>query len=866
MPSRRSHTKSRRGCLHCKRRHVKCDEGSPKCGLCRKRKLECIYPPPGSSDGDTRPPSTPREGGEEAAAPAEELSLPTRMLEMRLFHHYLTDTYTTLLQANLGPDHFQMVVPRLAMGAPFLLDSLLALAALHLATREPDDKGTWLEAALKYQNRACSAFSRVLAELTPEESGPAFICSIFIMLCATAYPCISQDSHLHAFDPLTQVLEVRRLMAGCALLFGQLNDVEHVGELRGWLVYKNEGAGGPGHIPIPMDPNLVRLKEALHKSLEKLQLAIDKLDESQRAGYRRACALLQEATARWPMGYPNGGFIAWPVNIDEAFLSCLKDGHWMARVVFLHYGALGSVGPGQRGAVASESELCSRHGTEMLLMGGNAADASGGIGGGGFQLIKTPDNQFEFIDFRESAPAAASENMFKNKSDASTKGGLASGVPGELRGLEYLHNKYGSLPWSTVMQPAIQTARQGFPVTEDLVRYMKSAVGDDEDFLSKNPTWALDFAPNGTRLGLGDTITRRRYADTLETIAKHGAEAFYSGPIAEATIAALTASNGTMTMEDLRNYTVAVRDVAQINYRGYKVSSATAPSSGIVVLNVLKVLNMYDEFFTPGNVNLSTHRMDEAIRFGYGQRTNLGDPYFLDGLDEYQKKMLSDATIKEIHGKISDTRTQNASAYDPDGLESLNTPGTSHIAAVDHTGLAISEITTINLLFGSKLMVPETGIIMNNEMDDFSTPGSSNSFGYIPSPANFIRPGKRPLSSMTPAMVTHPNGTVFFIAGSAGGSRIITATLQNIIHAVDEGMSAAEALAQPRLHDQLIPSEVQFEYSYDNSTVAFMKSLGHNVTWLAPGESSAQAIRRLPNGTFDAAGEPRQLNSGGIAV
>lgn len=194
-----------------------------------------------------------------------------------------------------------------------------------------------------------------------------------------------------------------------------------------------------------------------------------------------------------------------------------------------------------------------------------------------------------------------------------------SGVPGEVRGLEYLHKKYGLLPWSTVMQPAIQTARQGFPVTEDLVRYMKSAVGDDEDFLSKNPTWALDFAPNGTRLGLGDTITRRRYADTLETIANHGAEAFYSGPIAEATIAALTAANGTMTMEDLRNYTVAIRDVGQIDYRGYKVSSATAPSSGIVVLNVLKVLNLYDEFFTPGNVNLSTHRMDEAIRFGYGQ-------------------------------------------------------------------------------------------------------------------------------------------------------------------------------------------------------------------------------------------------------
>lgn len=196
----------------------------------------------------------------------------------------------------------------------------------------------------------------------------------------------------------------------------------------------------------------------------------------------------------------------------------------------------------------------------------------------------------------------------------------------------------------------------------------------------------------------------------------------------------------------------------------------------------------------------------------------------------------------------------------------LSRPGTSHIAAIDHSGLAISAITTINLLFGSKVMVPETGIIMNNEMDDFSIPNSSNSFGYIPSEANFIRPGKRPLSSCTPAIVTHPNGTVFFVAGSAGGSRIITATIQNIIHAVDEGLSAAEALAQPRLHDQLVPNRVTFEYDYDNETVSFMEARGHNVTWVGPGESTAQAIRVLPNGTFDAAGEPRQADSGGFAV
>ncbi|KAL4923194.1 gamma-glutamyltransferase [Aspergillus undulatus] len=535
---------------------------------------------------------------------------------------------------------------------------------------------------------------------------------------------------------------------------------------------------------------------------------------------------------------------------------------------------------GKRGAVASESHICSRHGTDIILKGGNAADAMvatmlcvgvvgmyhSGIGGGGFMLVKSPAGEFEYIDFRETAPAAAFEEMFNNTTDSSTLGGLASGVPGELRGLEYLHKKYGSLPWSVLVQPAIDTARNGFLVGKDLVKYMDSAIGDSEDFLVNDPSWAVDFAPNGTRVKLGDTLTRKRYASTLETIASQGPDAFYSGPIAESTIKALKAANGIMTLEDLRNYTAVVRDYSQIDYRGYKVTSTTTPSSGSVALNMLKVLDTYETLFTPQNVNLSTHRMDEAMRFGYGLRTVLGDPGFVEGMSEYEKAMLEQSTITEIHNKIFDQRTQNVSAYDPAGYESLDTPGTSHIATTDASGLSISAITTINLLFGNRIVVPETGIILNNEMDDFSIPGSSNYFGYIPSESNYIRPGKRPLSSCTPAIVTHPNGTTFFIAGSAGGSRIITATVQNIIHAVDEKLSAAEVLARPRLHDQLVPNQVSFEYDFDNATVAFMKGRGHNVTWMAPGTSTAQAIRVLPNGTFDAAGEPRQLDSGGFAV
>jgi gamma-glutamyltranspeptidase / glutathione hydrolase len=441
-----------------------------------------------------------------------------------------------------------------------------------------------------------------------------------------------------------------------------------------------------------------------------------------------------------------------------------------------------------------------------------------------------------------------------------------SGVPGEVQGLAHVHDQYGRLPWKTVIQPAIDAARNGWIVTADLVYYMKAATAGQRDFLSQDPTWAIDFAPNGTRVDLGDRITRKRYADTLEKIAKEGAKAFYTGYIAQTMIHALQRANGTMTLRDLQDYKVAIRKPAQIKYRGYKVTSCSAPSSGVVALATLKTVDGYSDFFDPDNINPSTHRLDEAIRFAYGQRSNLGDPLFVPGLDRYQEGMLSSDTAAEIRGKISDFTTLNVSAYDPSGLESLETPGTSHIVAADRSGLSISLTTTVNLLFGSQLMVPETGIIMNNEMDDFSTPGSSNAFGYVPSPSNYVRKGKRPMSSMSPTIVEFPNGTFYYAIGAAGGSRIITSTIQNLIHVLDENMTVPQALAQPRLHDQLLPNIVSFEWAYDNETVAFMKSRGHNVTWVAPGQSSAQGLRRLGNGTFEAAGEPRQKDSGGFAI
>lgn len=495
-----------------------------------------------------------------------------------------------------------------------------------------------------------------------------------------------------------------------------------------------------------------------------------------------------------------------------------------------------------------------------------------GIAGGGFMLVRSPNGTYEFIDFRETAPAAAFEDMYKNNTIASETGGLASGVPGELRGLQYLHEKYGRLPWKTVIKPAAKVAKNGWKVNEDLVRYMASASNNGEDnFFVNDKEFAIDFAPKGRLLQLNDTITRKRYAKTLSIIAEQGPDAFYKGPLAEATIRALQAANGTMTLEDLANYTVAIRKPSSITYGNYKLTACSAPSGGSVTLAALKFMEGYSGVGDPLNANLTTHRLDESMRFAYGMRTELGDPSFVKGLDTFQQQMLSNATAAEVRSKILDDKTFPVAYYNPSGLESLETPGTSHVVAADASGLAISLTTTVNLLFGSKLVVPETGVIMNNEMNDFSIPNTTNAFGYIPSPANFIRPGKRPLSSIAPVIVEHLNlanvtNALYIAIGAAGGSRIITTTIQNIIHMLSGNMTTAEALAQPRFHDQLVPAQVSFEYAFDNATTAYLQQIGANVTWMAPGSSSAQGLRLLPNGTFEAASEPRQKNSGGFAV
>ena len=386
----------------------------------------------------------------------------------------------------------------------------------------------------------------------------------------------------------------------------------------------------------------------------------------------------------------------------------------------------------------------------------------------------------------------------------------------------------------------------------------------DYDFLVKDPTWAVDFAPNGTRVGTGEIMTRKRYAHTLEAIAVEGPDAFYEGQLAEATVRALHGTNGTMTTEDLAKYEIISKPPVSIDYKGFRLYGCGAPASGAVALSVMKILEGYEDFGQTHTMNLSTHRLDEAIRFGYGKRASLGDPDFVDGIVAYEAEILNRSFAEDTRNRISDKHTLNVSDYDPDGFESHENYGTSHIVTADASGMSISMTTTINLFFGSEVMIPETGVIMNNEMADFSVPNISNVFGYYPSPANYIRPNKRPMSSISPVMVEWANGTLFAVLGASGGSRIITAVIQVALNILERKMTVHEALKQPRLHDQLLPNRVSFEWDYDNSTVDYMVGRNHNVTWASAGCSS-QAIG-IANGHFEAAGEPRQDDSAGLTA
>ncbi|KAJ7457876.1 gamma-glutamyltranspeptidase [Mycena latifolia] len=546
---------------------------------------------------------------------------------------------------------------------------------------------------------------------------------------------------------------------------------------------------------------------------------------------------------------------------------------------------------GKHGGVATEVGECSNIGVDTMKAGGNAADAimasalcvgtiaayHSGLGGGGFMLVRFPTasgkHAYEMIDFRESMPAAGNETMYVTNSSTqtlSTIGGLAVGVPGELRGWEMLHKRHGRLPWKHLFQPAIRVARSGFPVNVDLA----AAINLGASFILKDPLWAEVYAPNGTLLKQGDTVYRKRYADTLEQIAEHGADAFYTGKIATNTAEAAFARGGILTTHDLANYSAIIREPVNITYRNSRIFSTVAPSSGAVVLSALKIFEGYraDYKDTDPEINVTTHRLIEAAQFAYGQRTQYGDPAFTSNVTTLQQYYLTPDAVAAVRAKIVDNATFPVPYYDPANYTVLDDHGTSHMAAIDHEGMAVSLTTTVNLYWGSQVMTTD-GIILNDEMDDFSSPGQTNAFGFLPSPINFIRPGKRPQSSISSSIAEDlETGEVTIATGSAGGSRIITATMQELYHYIDQGLGAAECTAHGRWHDQLsgvtyfeIRNDALGVAGFSNATVAYLKGLGYNTTYEDLTGSTSHVVARAKDGTITAAADPRKAAGRGAA-
>ncbi|KAL9549312.1 hypothetical protein MBANPS3_005268 [Mucor bainieri] len=526
---------------------------------------------------------------------------------------------------------------------------------------------------------------------------------------------------------------------------------------------------------------------------------------------------------------------------------------------------------GSKGAVAVEAEECSQVGVQILKQGGNAVDAAiastlcigvidsfaTGIGGGGFMLIRSPNGHFEFIDFRETAPEKATSDMFVDNPELAKVGALSIAVPGEIRGLELAHKRHGKLPWSDLFAPAIHMARHGFKATELLA--VRVATGSE--WMQNITAWSDVYYRDGKPIQQGDLIKRPQLADTLETIATQGADAFYEGDIAKQLVATIQSAGGIVTLDDFKAYRPVIRRTLSTWYNGRKITTCSEPTSGPVILSVLNLIERF-QFKVEGFTGLNLHRLVEALKFGYAFRTELGDPDFIKHearIDEMVQKEYA-ADIRQM---ITDDTTHDPLYYNPK-FDHIESHGTMHLSVVDEHDGAVALTSTVNLIFGSHIMDPSTGVILNDEMDDFSIPGVPNMFGLYPSEYNYAGPRKRPLSSITPTIIEKDTRFEMAVGGS-GGSIIPTATLNAIINVLDYGQDLYTAIAAPRVHHQLLPNVAIVENGYSKSKQDALAAKKHSVFVLPQNFSisAVQAVRRLPDGTLEAASDPRKM---GIAA
>ncbi|KAI9206192.1 gamma-glutamyltranspeptidase [Polychytrium aggregatum] len=528
----------------------------------------------------------------------------------------------------------------------------------------------------------------------------------------------------------------------------------------------------------------------------------------------------------------------------------------------------------RNGAVSSENGICSEIGVEVLKDGGSAVDAavatgfcigvtnsySSGIGGGGFMVVRQPNGNSSFLDFREQAPGAATEDMFTQDPKLAQVGGLAVGVPGEPMGYHEAHRRYGKLPWKRLVQPAADLCIEGWTVSPLLAQRIATA----EPWLLKDPAFSAVFAPNGTGLKEGQHIKRVTLGKTLQIIADEGVDSFYRGSIAHSLVKTVQGAGGILTLEDLANYRVHVNETVVGYYHGRKVITGPPPSSGAVFITIMNILEGYD-LRGEGLTLLNYHRIIEAFKYAYAQRGFYGDPadaVFSNITSIMHKFIDKDLAAAYRHNTSDDHTFNDIQHYQPEYYIKDN-HGTMHVSVLTADGSAVSLTSTVNLIFGARLMDPETGIILNDEMDDFSIPGVSNAFGLAPSPYNFIKPGKRMTSSSVPAIIER-DGEVELVVGASGGSMIPTASMWTTLCTLEFGMDPLEALRLPRIHHQLFPNLASLEYSVDPAIERSLISRGHNVTRLAPSAfTGVSVVKKLKDGTIQAAADPRK---GGLAA
>jgi gamma-glutamyltranspeptidase / glutathione hydrolase len=539
---------------------------------------------------------------------------------------------------------------------------------------------------------------------------------------------------------------------------------------------------------------------------------------------------------------------------------------------------------GKQGMVASAHPLASAAGLAMLKQGGNAVDAavattfalsvvepySAGIGGGGFLLLRVGQTgETRALDFRERAPLKATRTMYldaqgKVRPNASTDGHLAVAVPGTVAGLATVHRQYGRLPWAQVVAPAIRLARQGFMVTPQLAEAIAR-----QSTLQQNPAARKIFTRNGQPLGIGDTLVQQDLAKTLGAIAQDPQQ-FYTGSVARAIVQDMQANGGLISLDDLRQYQPIWRDPvcgsfqAKLAAPTLRVCSMPPPSSGGVhLIQLLNLLSGTDFQGLGWHHPDVLHQLIESMRIAYADRAeHLGDPDFV----KVPVKALTNPSYaqqrrREINRQQARPSTQ-VKAADPATLQRYESNETSHLSVVDRAGNAVSLTFTINLGFGAGVVATGTGIILNNEMDDFAiAPNVPNAFGLVGRDANAIAPRKTPLSSMTPTIVTElsPNRSeqLRLVVGAPGGSTIITTVLQIILNVFAYDMDARQAVAAPRLHHQWLPDRTLIEnYGFDALTLAELRRRGHTLQ-VRSGWGNPTAIVRTSDGWLEGAADPR---------